>query len=148
MEQGQRCSQVRTHTPKLETGGLSQPWRSFQRGVKPYIRFHSSEVLHPVSQVCENHQSLFGCTQRYKRLFLKGAHKISHVLTLRAEAVIWKVLRSNPSADHEEPPRDVSGSWDSSQGLRQWWPSHLGISIYHANRMLASDIFPSCLLAH
>ena len=53
------------------------------------------------------------------------------------------MLRSNPSADHEEPPRDVSGSWDSSQGLRDSdGLAILGISIYHANRMLASDISP------
>ena len=34
MEEGQRCGQVRTHTSKLETGGLSQPRRSFHRGVQ------------------------------------------------------------------------------------------------------------------
>ena len=57
---------------------------------------------------------------------LKSAHKISHALGPRAEAVIWKEPGSDLPADLGEPPREAGGNWSSPWGHRHWWQTFGG----------------------
>ena len=61
-------------------------------------------------------------------LLLNCAHKISHALRLKIEAVIGKEPGSDPPADLADTPREAVDNWSSPCRYRHWqqpfWGSH------------------------
>ena len=76
---------------------------------------------------------------------LKVAHKISHALRPRVEAVIWRELGSDPFVDLRDPLREAGGNWESPVEHRYWWQPLWGVFSTMRTLGLASSVLESSL---
>lgn len=111
----------------------SQTFSPRKNGSETHIRLPSPEVLDWEEKTAEYFclkgqwdlllRDPEGCGKQTP--LLKGAHKISHALGPRAEAVIWKEPESDSTADLRGPPGQTGGNW-SSPGNIDTGGSHFG----------------------